>query len=87
MSLKSICLKEEDYRHNAEKFLLVLSDIGLTTHITIDDILMCSQREMILFVIQLYHTMPHYVPKGLPIVFSCILGEEIVKNIGKNINE
>lgn len=30
---------------------------------------------------QLYNTLPHYVPKPSPIIFSCILGEEIVKYI------
>ncbi len=27
------------------------------------------------------HALPHYIPKSAPIVFQCILGEEVVKNI------
>jgi hypothetical protein len=36
---------------------------------------------MLLFLIQLFYALPHYIPKREPIVFSCILGEEIVKSI------
>ena len=25
--------------------------------------------------------LPHYIPKGNPIVFSCVLGEEVIKEI------
>jgi hypothetical protein len=27
------------------------------------------------------NALPHYIPKIPPIIFSCILGEEVVKNI------
>ena len=40
-----------------------------------------SSREMILFLTQLYNTLPHYIPKGQPVVFSCVLGEDVSKTI------
>ena len=36
---------------------------------------------MILFILHLYFTLPNYIPKGEPILFSCILGEECSKFI------
>lgn len=38
-------------------------------------------RETILLGIQLFHSLPHYIPKGSAIIFNCVLGEDIVKNI------
>lgn len=38
-------------------------------------------RETLLFGIQLFHSLPHYIPKGQPIIFQCVLGEEVVKNV------
>lgn len=34
-----------------------------------------------LFILQLFFALPHYIPEGPPIIFSCVLGEEVVKNI------
>jgi len=36
---------------------------------------------MLLFNLQLLQALPHYIPKPQPIIFSCILGEEVIKNI------
>jgi hypothetical protein len=36
---------------------------------------------MLLFLIQLFFALPHYIPKSQPIVFQCVLGEEVVKSI------
>ena len=58
-----------------------LQEIGLQTHFTANDMAHPSQREMILFVMQLFNALPHYIPKEKPIVFNCILGEEVVKTI------
>mmetsp|Transcript_13298 Transcript_13298/g.2091 ORF Transcript_13298/g.2091 Transcript_13298/m.2091 type:complete len:98 (+) Transcript_13298:1012-1305(+) len=44
------------------------------------DIARPSQRECLLFVLQLYQGLPHYIPKQT-IAFPCILGEKITKTI------
>jgi hypothetical protein len=36
---------------------------------------------MLLFILNLYVYLPFYVPKQEPIVFKCILGEEVTRNI------
>ena len=49
-------------------------------------------REQFLFIIQLFHSLPHYLPKGEPIIFSCCLMDEVQKyielinNTNKTIN-
>jgi hypothetical protein len=36
---------------------------------------------MLLFLIQLFFALPHYIPKSQPIMFQCVLGEEVIKSI------
>ena len=81
LNLKQNCQSEDDYRYNAEKIVACLQEIGLQTPFTAADISKPSQRAMLLFLIQLYNTLPHYIPKGGPVVFSCVLGEEVIKTI------
>jgi hypothetical protein len=54
------------------------------TSFTQNDFIKPSAREMILFIMQLYISLPNYVPKGTPILFSCVLGEEVTKTIELN---
>ena len=34
-----------------------------------------------LFALQLFTSLPNYIPKGGPVLFQCTLGTEVVKNI------
>ncbi|CAG9335550.1 unnamed protein product [Blepharisma stoltei] len=71
---------EEQRSQNCEKVIAGLSEIGLPTHFTANDLVRPSAREALLFVLQLYQGLPHYIPK-CKIIFSCPLSEKIVKNI------
>lgn len=53
----------------------------MQNHITPKDIWNPLQREMLLFILHLYVYLPFYVPKQEPVVFKCILGEEVVRAI------
>ena len=72
---------EEENKVNADKILNQLKEIWLQTHFNTKDLTTSCPRENMLFIIHLLHTLPHYIPKASPINFSCILGEEIIKNI------
>lgn len=74
-------ITEDEYKTNADKILNQLKEIWLQTHFNIKDLMISSPRENILFIMHLLHTLPHYIPKAAPIIFSCVLGEEIIKNI------
>ena len=39
---------------------------------------------MLMFILHLYVYLPFYVPKQEPVVFKCILGEEVVRTIELN---
>ena len=78
--MKQVCENEADYLTNAQKFLSGLGDIGLSTYVTAKDIAKPTAREMVLFCMQLFQTLPHYVPKAI-IEFPCILGEAVKKTI------
>lgn len=58
-----------------------MAEIGLQNHISPKDIHHPLQREMLLFVLHLYVYLPFYTPKQEPIVFKCILGEEVTRTI------
>lgn len=80
-TMKVTCNSEDDYKFNIEKVINVFTEIGLNTMFTVQDIVKPSTREMFLLVMQLFYAMPHYIPKPQPIVFNCILGEEVTKTI------
>jgi hypothetical protein len=60
--------------------LKAVEEIGIQTHIQPNDIAEPSARELMLFCIQLYQSLPHYVPKA-QIEFPAVLGDLITKNI------
>jgi hypothetical protein len=79
--MKMICSSEEDYKDNATTLCEALAEIGLLNHITPKDIHKPLQREMLLFILHLYVYLPFYTPKQEPIIFKCILGEEVTRTI------
>lgn len=79
--MKMVCASEEDYKENAATLCEHLAEIGLQNHISPKDIHHPLQREMLLFVLHLYVYLPFYTPKQEPIVFKCILGEEVTRTI------
>jgi len=81
LNLKPDCLIPEDYLYNGEKVLQALSFIGLENHTQAKNLANPSARENLLFLIHIYQSLLNYIPKHQPIVFSCILGQEVIKNI------
>ena len=57
-----------------------LQEIGLQSSFIAKDIYSPTQRENVLFILYLYNSLPHYLPKST-IEFSCILGETLVKYV------
>ena len=80
VNLKLVCNTEELRMFNCEKVIAGLNEIGMTTHFTAQDLARPSAREMVLFCLQLYQGLPHYIPK-CKIVFSCPLKESIEKKV------
>ena len=81
LNLKPACQSSEDFLYNAEKVLQALSFIGLETHVQAKNLATPSARENLLFLIHIYQSLLNYIPKEAPIVFKCVLGQYIVKNI------
>jgi len=65
---------------NARQVVSAIEEIGISTHITPDDIIVPSGRELLLFCVQLYQSLPHYIPKAT-IEFPAVLGDLVTKNI------
>lgn len=72
--MRPSCSNMSDYTVNGEKLIQALKEIGLLNHMTLKDFTTPSMREMMLYVLQLFFALPHYIPKSTPVVFSCILG-------------
>lgn len=81
VNLKPICKNEDDFLYNAEKILGVLHDLGLETHLKGKDLAFPTDREMILFLIHIFNSLIFFIPQKEPIIFSCVLGEEVIKYI------
>lgn len=65
---------------NAKMIIKSLDEIGISTHLKAEDVVDPSARELLLFCIQLYQSLPHYVPKA-QIEFPAVLGDLVTKNI------
>jgi len=70
----------EQLMNNAKMIIKAVEEIGIQTHIMPADIADPSARELMLFCIQLYQSLPHYVPKA-SIEFPAVLGDLVTKNI------
>lgn len=90
--MKKNCQSEEDCAYNADKLLHMLDHVGISSHFNKRDLSYQSLREIMLFAFYLLQSLPHYIPKSGPIIFECVLGEEVIKEIdlhnpsGKTIN-
>jgi hypothetical protein len=78
--MKTSVFNEEQVLANAKKLIDAVHEIGLSTHLSPQDIANPSARELLLFVIQLYQGLPHYIPKA-QIEFPAVLGDLVTKNI------
>jgi hypothetical protein len=74
------CYNDDHLLFNAKKIIEAIHEIGLNTHIVPQDISNPSSRELLLFCVQLYQSLPHYIPKA-EIEFPATLGDLVTKNI------
>ena len=79
-NMKPACISDEDYKHNVDKLREVMIDYGIGGISNPKDILQPSPRDMVLFCVQLFQTLPHYISKT-SIDFTCNLEDKITKNI------
>jgi hypothetical protein len=77
--MKPICNNDDEYEFNCTKIAYALEEIRLRTTFNATELAKPSMREVLLFVLQLFNTLPHYTPKPEKIIFNCVLGETVVK--------
>ena len=75
-----VALNEQQVVVNARQVVAAIEEIGISTHVNPDDIMTPSGRELLLFCVQLYQSLPHYIPKAT-IEFPAVLGDLVTKNI------
>lgn len=85
INFKLNCSTEEQRLFNCEKIIAGLNEIGMTCSFTPQDLARPSSREIVLFCIQLYQGLPHYIPKG-KIIFTCPLNEKLEKKLDLSNN-
>jgi len=78
--IKTTCYNDDHLIFNAQRVLESIEEIRLNTHMTAQDIANPSARELLLFCVQLYQSLPHYIPKA-QIEFPATLGDQVTKNI------
>lgn len=78
--IKTSCYNDDHLLFNAKRVIEAIHEIGLNTHILPQDISNPSSRELLLFCVQLYQSLPHYIPKA-QIEFPATLGDMVTKNI------
>lgn len=78
--IKTSCYNDDHLLFNAKRIIEAIHEIGLNTHIVPQDISAPSAREMLLFCVQLYQSLPHYIPKAT-IEFPATLGDLVTKTI------
>ena len=78
--IKTSCYNDDHLLFNAKRVIEAVHEIGLNTHVIPQDISNPSARELLLFCVQLYQSLPHYIPKA-QIEFPATLGDLVTKNI------
>ena len=78
--IKTSCYNDDHLLFNAKRVIEAIHEIGLNTHVMPQDISNPSARELLLFCVQLYQSLPHYIPKA-QIEFPATLGDLVTKNI------
>ncbi len=81
VNMRTVSKTVDEYRSNAQKVIYTLkNELQLKTHITEEDIIDPSAREMVVFSTQLFLYLPHYIPIDT-IYFPCTLTQKVTKTI------
>ncbi|CAD8050766.1 unnamed protein product [Paramecium sonneborni] len=79
--LGQITKQEQDCSRNMSIFLKGLQDIGIESHLVLNDCVNMSNPESLLMLMLLYTQVPNFMPKREPLMFKCVLGSIIMKTI------
>ncbi|KAK3255401.1 hypothetical protein CYMTET_35412 [Cymbomonas tetramitiformis] len=79
-SMHKPCKIESHYSDNAKVVLEMLAALNLPFEISRENLVQPHAREMLIFVLYLYQTLPQFIPKTT-IEFSGLLGQTLVKTI------
>lgn len=79
-NLKKVLETEEDYKFNNERVIEKMIEYGIQGIFEHKDFVAPQARDMILFAIHLFQTLPHFLPKQT-IEFTCLLDELVTKHI------
>jgi len=80
-NMRTVSKLQEDFKSNAQKVIYTLkTELQLRTHITEEDIIEPSGRDMVIFCTQLFLYLPHYMPSET-ITFTCTLTQTVTKTI------
>lgn len=79
-NMKPSASTEESIQFNASRLIEGLGEIGLSVCVNSRDFSNCSARDMIFLAVQLFQTLPHYLPKA-EIEFPAVLGDTVTKTI------
>ena len=78
--LKTGPINEDEMKFNIDKLREYMIEYGISGITSNRDLLVPHARDILLFTIQLFQTLPHYIPKA-SIEFTCLLDEKVTKNI------
>ena len=81
VGMKQHCILEDDFIANSQKLFLALQEVNLITPFSAKDFSHPSGKDMLLLVLHLYNTLPHFIPRGGPVIFQCVLGSECTRNL------
>ena len=80
LELNRQCQDSDDMMLNAELVITAMKEMNMEIRSTVEDLVRCSGREALMFVLYLYQTLPQYVPKA-SIHFTGGLHQALSKSI------
>jgi hypothetical protein len=78
--MKENCQTEDDLEKNLKVVRESMIEIGIPNVPSLSDFKKPAPREIVLFLVLLFHSLPYYLPRQT-IEFKCMLDETVVKNI------
>jgi len=80
MMMRKPCKRDSDYVENAETVVRMLAMMEMPYKITAKDILNPDPKEMLIYMVYLFQTLPQLIPKSA-VKFQATLGNDVLKHI------
>ena len=80
MRMRKPCKRDSDYVENAETVVRMLAMMEMPYKITAKDILNPDPKEMLIYMVYLFQTLPQIIPKSA-VKFQATLGNDVLKHI------